>query len=809
MKKRNYALFAVFLAVTLVLPSLAASSQRTPTIASTHVAAEEGPRIATIEVMGTHVDAWGGVTNIVASLQNATHYVNSHFDALDTVVINQMQTADGYVAQVSFQLSGLVPFPNGAVGGPMAVLQLSVLPIIEVPMDVSMSAFADLSESEALGIAQEIADVYDAAIGINLDRFVTVEMPQYRYWNYDETSVELEGSGYQIAYLAMLDLTSGETAMGDFLDILADMGGFMGVVDSPNWPDLFTQATEVYFPAHWTQKTDSPSNFVGDLLGRTGDTYIRAHPTHVDLVEEVQSAVLAQVSFSVPGYVDAVAGDETYSLLDHLEESGVIMNKMAEDPTAAAISVVAGVSPGSLDIVGIPADWTTVDDQFEIPETVEIPGGISVPAGSTVSDLISTYLSHMPREFALMANSEMEGLEIPPLDDIVDGLWGGGLSILDYKQAILNLDYGTFPDTPLIELDIDLLAALMDRAGLTPAELVSRIDDSLASTNPLAAIAKAFIQYFDAYGILDILDNDVYADPVALESYLNTFGDGLEQFLSDFGGIDLPAEFKSKEAISTFLNEHWGIALGAVWTAMAADNLQGIKDALNNMLDFDTLRERVVPYLMADLGASLAGGIGFEVAINMDFDTFQLVDLSAELVLTFDADPDTISFDGPYLVVSKNPSSRTVSVGGTVDYNITVHNYGSATAYDVLVVDGMSSGLDGEREFFWTRGTLAAGAEWVITYSVSATDSGLYEDMPAICAYFNTTLASFDSDTAEDWTGSSFYTWSAPGYQVLIQGGGGGFWDSIPTEILGIPTLYVGVGGVGAIAVIILLVRRR
>ena len=82
----------------------------------------------------------------------------------------------------------------------------------------------------------------------------------------------------------------------------------------------------------------------------------------------------------------------------------------------------------------------------------------------------------------------------------------------------------------------------------------------------------------------------------------------------------------------------------------------------------------------------------------------------------------------------------------------------------------------------------------------------LLMDFPAFCVYFNTTLASFDDATADTWVGASFYTYSAPGYMILIEGGG-----FFPSEIFGIPTLYVaaGVGGVAVIGVALLVVRRR
>jgi uncharacterized repeat protein (TIGR01451 family) len=280
--------------------------------------------------------------------------------------------------------------------------------------------------------------------------------------------------------------------------------------------------------------------------------------------------------------------------------------------------------------------------------------------------------------------------------------------------------------------------------------------------------------------------------------------------LKDFGGYDLAAEFQTKEEIAAFMNSHWEIALGALWTAMAADNLAGIKTAIIDMMDMENLAEQFIPYLMADLGSSWLGGIGFLGAANVDpyAMTFEPLNV-ADLTLTFDADPDALAVDGPYLVVTKGTSNRTVNFGDMVDFTITVHNYGSSTAYDIMVLDGQSSGFDGEREFTWDRATLASGDTWTIEYSVAANDAGLFTDFPAICVYFNTTLSTFDPNTAETWPGTARYTWSAPGYQIQVLGGpGGNWWEG---EILGIPTLYVvaGIGGVAVIGVALMIVRRR
>jgi uncharacterized repeat protein (TIGR01451 family) len=216
---------------------------------------------------------------------------------------------------------------------------------------------------------------------------------------------------------------------------------------------------------------------------------------------------------------------------------------------------------------------------------------------------------------------------------------------------------------------------------------------------------------------------------------------------------------------------------------------------------------------MADLGASLIGGIGFSGAINVNFEMQMFDEIDTDsLALTFDADPEAFEISGPFLAMTKYTPNRTINEGDTIPFTITVHNYGDEAAYNLRVLDGMSSGLDGEREFLWERATLAADDTWTISYSVDATDSGLYMDMPAFCVYFNTTLDTFNPTSAEDWDGSARYTMTAPGYQILIQGTEPSWLDElISGDIMGIPTLYVvaGLSGVAIIGVVVMVVRRR
>jgi len=244
-----------------------------------------------------------------------------------------------------------------------------------------------------------------------------------------------------------------------------------------------------------------------------------------------------------PGYVQSVAGPENYSLKSHAAFTGNIVNKMAEDPSGNSVSLIGGFAPGALNINGIPTEWLSIDDEFKVPSEIDL-GIITIPANSTVSDIIKTYLSYMPKTYALMADSLLSGMPNDFLDTYIDTIWGGA-PMLDIRAAVLAANYSSI-ETPVIEMNFDVLSLVMKNAGMTPDTLISNIDDSLAATNPVAALVKAFVGYFDSYHLLDILDPTYYASPTALGNYLNTFGQGLQTFLKDFVGIDLPNELKTK-----------------------------------------------------------------------------------------------------------------------------------------------------------------------------------------------------------------------------------------------------------------------
>ena len=811
MKRQNSLLFSLFVVITLVMPLIAGNSISTPIADNTkNIIANGSEAPSTIEFMGSKVDPWGGVTDVIYSIQNGTKFGYSFVNSLDSIIASQLTSGDGYVSQVDVQARGMTPFQNGVVGPSMIQITITVRPIIVVPSNLDDSYITDLSISEAITLAGQVVQYYQSVFGVTFDRFMVQQMPYFRYLS--GISHDFVGKFYKLTYMHIFDsLNQGLNAVSTLLDRVSAMGGFMDLASADEWSSLLSIVAESYSTSFIPADAHGVDGVLS-LLYYSGMGYVRTDPAHPEYKTIQNSLIAAFVATMEPGYVQAVAGNETYSMKTHVGYSSNIKNKMTEVPSTTSFSIIAGFTPGSLTIDGVPSTWMKVNDQYKIPTAITLPGGHTIPANSTPSDIIRAYLSYVPRELALGLNDKIGGLDPTSMDGLVDQLWGSPGPFPDLKQSVLTYDWSTFPNTTLVDFNFDLLAEIMEDAGLTPEALLNNIDDTLADENPVAALVKAFVDYFDSYGMLDVLDNDVYADSAALESYLGTLGAGVVQVFHDLIGIDLPSSIQTRAGLDAFVQEHWDITLGALWTAMANSDNTAIKNAFHDILNATNLQEHITPYLMADLGATLINGIGFYIAANMDPETGDLFTLdTSDLELNFDSDPSGITFDGPYLVITKGTANRTIPVGGTVHFTITVHNYGSATAYDVKVVDGINAGLDGDREAYWTRDSLAPGETWTINYDVAADEGGLFMDMQALCVYFNTTLDSFDPSDAENWVGSSFYTWSAAGYQILVTTGGGGFWDVLPSEIFGVPTLYVaaGVGGVALIGVALLIVRRR
>ncbi|MGY5853980.1 MAG: hypothetical protein RTU92_10470 [Candidatus Thorarchaeota archaeon] len=830
MNKSKYApLFAVFLVITLILPAIPTNAVDSMPIKSgaAELAMAGPPRLGAIEGLYTNIDQWGGVENVIATAQNVTEYTSADVADLQTIVHNQMANDDGYAWQITFEMSGLSTFPNGVIGGSMATLQVMVRPVVEVPSDLDLADFADLTMNEAIAIANEVAAHYDSELGINLERLLTVPTDTSEYFYYG-MGHNMEGKLYQFTYVDMMATSAGETSIDTLLDRMVTLGGFMELAGGADWPSLMTQATEVYMPVHWRASSAPYGYFIGNMLSGFGSSFYRANAVHTDLQETVQGLVIAEVGFVEPGFVQTVVGDEEYSIKQHVGYTGDIESKMATHPSADAVSVIAGSGPQHVTFTGIPADFGFVDDSYEVPMSIPAPWG-TMPVNSTFNEILMTYLSEMPKSLALEMTSAFGMITPNMFDSYIDMIWGSTTAAWpDLDAMVRYLGPSDFPDVGDFSVNFDLVSEIMAHAGLNPDTLMGYLNETLADENPLAAIALAFIDFADAYDLFDILQSSTYSHPDTLEAYLNTFIGNVQDMLDEFANHDADTEFADKEAIATFVEDHWDITLQALWNAMAAysGDTTGVKAAVHDILDADNIESHVIPYLMADLGNSLMTGIGFAAHVNwLDMNSSYIFEALTvdDIVMSFEADPAGLTFDGPFLVVTKSPTERVVQLGTDITFNITVHNYGDAAAYDVKLLDASNPGLDGERDNYWTRATLASGATWVKEYTVTANDAGLFSDMPALCVWFNTTVASYNPADPAAWTGASFYAISAPGYQVYIidaanpitwlptpPGGipAGNWWEG---EIFGLPTLYVtaGVGGVAIIGVAILLIRRR
>jgi len=750
--------------------------------------------------METLIDPWGGVHNMIASVQNGTHYGYPSVQALEAIVNHQLAFDSGYVAEIAFVLLGKTIFPNGVIDGPMAVMQLQIEPVFVCPANRADAAFANLTQNEAITLAQEAVSVYQTALSIDLERLMMIESQEHFYFNLSlAPGVDCYGKGYWLTYVGLFMNEEGSAVTSAFRQRLAALGGFMNLVGAPKWPDLATIAAEGYMSCYSLPDYDSRGSVVDMLLKHVRPLIRSAHP---DLEGRVQSVIAGVAAFNKLNQVMPGPGEESYSLKSDVGYSSAIMNKMQQDITAAAVSMVGAEAPGHLTVDGLPSSWLSVDNEFPNPTNISLPGGFVIPANMSVAETVLMLLGSIPKQLALDLNSQIGTIQADTLDQLLEDIWGGGGFPLDLKALLLALDYSTLT-SPVIDINYDTLAAIMRRAGLTPDTLIDLIDPSVAEESPVGAIAEAFVKYFDSYRILDILEADHYTSPSETLGYLNPFIQGLEQALHDIGNIDMPSEARTKEGLAAFVEKHWDIVLGALWSTMAGGNLTAIQGSLHAILNVTNLQEHITPYLMVDLGSPLIAGTGFVFATNYESSTGQFTGMSADDLRTvFDLDLQRLAFDGPYLIVAKHTDSGSLLLGQNANFTIEVHNFGNETAYDIKVLDGVSSGFDGQRPYYWTKDALALGESWVINYTVRANDTGLFLDMPAICIYFNTTLSSFDPAHPSNWTGTARYTFSEFGHEIRIEGQSG--WQAWPVEYS-----IVVLGCAAALALVICLARRR
>jgi uncharacterized repeat protein (TIGR01451 family) len=699
-------------------------------------------------------------------------------------------------------------YPNGKLGGPIAVLYIDVVNVLTIDSDHHYN-YTHLDSQTIISLADEVALEYEGSLGLDFTRLAAISPYPYLFIYPYYYGGFFGPQSYTVVYIALL---GSQTPISSFQNRISGLGGFMNIADTSmatSWPSENKFVTEIYTPAAIpTDYYYLPFN-VYFLFGLAGSPVMRTLPGVTGYEWEFQSSVLGEAGFHVPGYLENSAGMESYSFKQHVGFPNNIRNKMLEESSCESISIFGGAAPNHITLQGAPLNWEILDEDYTLP---------FYPVDQKASDMAEEFLAYYPRMFAMSYNNAFQYWSPNMFDYAIDTLWSTPIPPVDYSTLVRDFNWSEVPSSGCVDMNYDLLTLLMTESGMTPETLIALIDMELAEQDPGWALVKAFINYFDNYNLLDFLDNDVYADPVKVGEYIDQVILSVAQILKEQGGIDFPTEFQTKEALATFVEEHWDITLQALWDALASFEAEptAIKTAVQDMLEGNNLQEHLIPYMMADFSRPISAGMGFVAVINMNFtamttpspyDPFdawaiETIDTS-DVVLGFEVSLDSIEGDAPYLHVTKTTPNRVVDPGAELPFTITVKNYGSRTAYDVKILDGSSSGLDGVREFYWTKEALAPSEQWTIEYTITASDSGLYTDVPVLCAYFNTTIDSFTNNDALNWEGSVFYTMSSLGYTIQIG-------SELPFNFGMNLSTIVTIGSIGVIAVVVVLwIRSR
>ncbi len=712
------------------------------------------PSVGTIEAIVTAVDPWGGVSNAIGTIQNASHYQYPFTNTLEQIVSSQLAYEDGAVSAIFLEMNGRSVYPNGVVGTPTAILGVRVSGIIEVAESTSIT---DLTLVEAYSLADEVVPVYEAKLGLDFQKLGTYDQI-YPYYYYDS-----ELHTYYIVYVASPAAPTGINAMTILRTELSQLGGYMDILKGSYWPDAVSHAVEAYLPIQVPDVDNYyiPSN--PDYFLSSSGYYMRilddnAYPYNLVL----QSGIMGGVFFNTPEYITPAVGEESYSLASHVGYSGAIKNKMAEDDSMNSLSAIAAAAPSDVSLNGIPVEWEVIDEDFYIPPSYSVyPAMFS---GGPLSEYIEYIGTEMPAYYLSQYYQTLANLYPGLFDSTIESLWGDYPGMPpDLREQILNYDYSMITEYyPMDDINFDLVGSLFEKAGLTPTVLTEYIDEAVAEDDPLLAIIEAFLEYFDNYNILDILDDATYPNPTVLEESLNPAIEGISAVIEDLTGIEINSDLADKEAIAEFMEDHWDITLQALWDAMDAftDNTTQIKSVVNQMIDTSDILSHFAPFMEMDIGSAITDSMGMTLVYNYEaytFPTYSIVyhDMSsAALSLDFELDIDESLLDEPYLLVTKTPNTRSIGSGGTVTFTIDVKNLGPKTAYDIKLLDGVNPTFDRSGDYYWTHDSLNPGGTWTVTYSVIASKDGVYMDIPAICAYFNQSLDTYISTipmTSEDY----------------------------------------------------------
>jgi len=825
---KNRILFVSFLACILLIPiaSMTATAPSTDLIApiESHsaLAQSDFDRIGAIEGIVTQIDPEGGVRNAVGTLQLASYYGVTYTAPYQAAVESQMVTSDGYVAMGQLEIAGRTIYPNGRVGGAAATLTLMVSPIIVLPANPADLFLAQPSLQEAQYIADEIADLYEADLSIEFERLTTARNPSSVFFNYEGTySLNQVVDFFIIQYVSIPDASDGAAALATMRTRMSGLGGFMDLLGGPQWPVDRTDFAETIMFDHISDNNNmypsgnlNPVYMMNSLLR----PYVRSHATHTDYVEEVSTGILGMAGFDVPDYITDGTGSETYSLKQHVGYVGDIESKMFQDMTINSISTIVSVAPTELQVSGVSSAWDYVGKDFslESPSDIMLPTGQYIPGDSTADEIIQALLVSFPYTYALAYNDSTAVLDPSMFDSIIDAIWTSPGPFPDMREYFLEMDWSmVFTGIPVEEINQDALRMIMEEAGITPDSLMDQVDETLLGTNPMQALVEAVIKCFDNYHLLDILQNTTYSNPYVLEGYLNEYITNIDTFIANFTGVNLPSSYATKEAFAALIEDHFGLILQGLWDAMAdfTGDTTNIKTAVQAMIDPDHLSSETTPYIIVDMYSSAVTEYDYGMYINFDMPVYgvseppQLLWLAADdIVLTFDLDIYSIDFDGPHCIIRKTVPQG-LQIGSDQTVTITVENIGDAAAYDLKILDGITAGFSTDKQYYWNRATLSAGATWTVTCTYTPEIVGTYVEIPAILCYFNATLVSFDPGDMENWGGAALYTISAVGSDLSITTAGGG--GIFPDTILGIPTIFIVAGGVGILLIVVVIIAKK
>lgn len=782
-------------------------------------------RVGTMEAIVTQIDPSGTVRNVITTLQNASYYGIEYVEDYQSIVESQLQNNNGAVAGAMLAIGSETSYLNGRIGGPTASLSLQINPILNIPLDASEAALLNLELSEVISIAEEMATQYEADLGIEFERFSITEQQSYFYARTPAGNFHKHGSQYQVQYLGLLEPVEAATLSNTMRDRLGSLGGFMDIIRASNWPTTKTHFAEGLVFDHTSDAFYRYASGMNPAYMQyaLSTPFVRAHSSHASYESVIHTGVLGTTSFDAIEYVVDGSGNETYSLKQHVGHTGKIQTKMYQDNSINSISAILAATPSVLGAEGIPTEWDFVgkDFKFNSPYALFLaPNGEVIHGDEPIENLIRAWIIWVPRSNAMALDHSLSYVDPHMFDSAIDYLWGGAGPFPPYpdlKQEILETDWtymvGLSGGYPLLELNQDMLRKSMERAGITPDSLLDHLNETLFEQNPAAGLVDAAIHMFDSYHLLDIFNSSVYSNPAVLVDTLNDFIGNASQLLNDFAGIDLPSSYKSKEALAELLEDHFGLVLQALWDAMASyvGSTTQIKSAVQAMLDPEHLNEETVPYLWVDMYAAVVEEYDYGVWLNFDMPVYgesppnQLLWMSSDdIVLEFDMNIESVDYEGPHLIVRKEFATNQIAVEQDVTVTITVKNIGDATAYDIKLLDGIASGFDTDKQYYWRKSNLDVGETWTVTVDVFAEQVGEYAEIPTIACYFNQSLNSYNP-SEHYWSGSARYTFSAIGKNLQVVGGG-----LLPTDVLGVPTtILIIVGAVSVVIVVVVIAKVR